>query len=960
MDDRLEALSDAGVSIWLDDLSRERLETGNLADLIKNSARRRGDHQPDDLRLGAGQGRAVRRAGRAAWSAAAPTVDDVDHRADHRRRAQRLRRLHARCSRPPTASTAGCRSRSSPAWRSTPRRRSQPAQKLWRKVDRPNLFIKIPATPRGCRRSPQTLGEGISVNVTLIFGLDRYDAGDGRLPRRASSRPRQRPRPVHDPLGRLVLRLPGRQRDRQAAGGDRHRGGAGAARARPRSPTPGWPTSASRRSSAASGSRALAEAGAHPQRPLWASTGVKNPDYSDTMYVADLVVADTVNTMPEKTMDAFADHGEVTGDTVRGTYDEAHDVMDRLGGVGIDYDDVIATLEQRGRRQVREVLGRAGRDRRGPDGRRARGVRCSERRTLDASSSPPAPRADAIAAHVPTLVADQFASGLFAQDATLWGPEAEPEAAKRLVVGRAAALVASPGGRDRGAARRARLRRGRRPRRALRHGRLVARPRGDLRDRRRRADRAGLQRPRPGPRPPRRTGSTAPSSWCRRSPARRSRPTPSAGRSWPRYEAGIDPKTRARHRDRPRQPARQLGPRRRLPRGQRRPRRRWPLLRAHRVRAGAERAGRRRHRRAAGRGRDGRRPLAADDDGQPGRCASAPRWPAPTRCATSWCSSTRAPALVGLRRLGRAAHRREHRQERHRRPPGRGRGPRPRGHQPAATLTVAQLVADTDGGGHRPSPTRTTTTAAPRCSVAGSLGAQMLLWEVGHRGRRSAARDQPVRPARRRERQERRPGDARRPARTPSRATSSTARSRSAALGGDWLGDAGTLEAAVTALLAQLDAEQGYVAVMAYLDRLEHADARGRARRPRRAAQAPDDVRLGTAVPALHRPVPQGRPARRGLPPDHRRRPARTSPIPGRDFGFGTFIAAQAAGDANVLADHGRPVLRLHLDDPTTGLAPSAGGARARRARQPAARPAGPPAAHGRRALRHGDLRCHR
>ena len=92
----------------------------------------------------------------------------------------------------------------------------------------------------------------------------------------------------------------------------------------------------------------LAEAGANTQRPLWASTGVKNPDYSDTMYVAELVVANTVNTMPEKTLEAFADHGEVDGDQVTTMYDHAQQVMDDLKAVGIDYDDVIATLEQEG------------------------------------------------------------------------------------------------------------------------------------------------------------------------------------------------------------------------------------------------------------------------------------------------------------------------------------------------------------------------------------------------------------------------------------------------------------------------------------------------------------------------------------------------------------------------------------------------------------------------------------
>jgi transaldolase len=89
---------------------------------------------------------------------------------------------------------------------------------------------------------------------------------------------------------------------------------------------------------------ALEAKGARRQRPLWASTGVKNPDYDDTMYVVDLVVENTVNTMPEKTLDAVADHGEVRGDRVRPFYDDAAAHMQALAEAGIDYDDVIAVL----------------------------------------------------------------------------------------------------------------------------------------------------------------------------------------------------------------------------------------------------------------------------------------------------------------------------------------------------------------------------------------------------------------------------------------------------------------------------------------------------------------------------------------------------------------------------------------------------------------------------------------
>jgi transaldolase len=93
---------------------------------------------------------------------------------------------------------------------------------------------------------------------------------------------------------------------------------------------------------------ALEAKGAHRQRPLWASTGVKDPSLPDTLYVTELVVAGTVNTMPEKTLDAVADHGEITGDTVRGSYDGARKVMSDLADQGISYDEVVETLEVEG------------------------------------------------------------------------------------------------------------------------------------------------------------------------------------------------------------------------------------------------------------------------------------------------------------------------------------------------------------------------------------------------------------------------------------------------------------------------------------------------------------------------------------------------------------------------------------------------------------------------------------
>ena len=115
-----------------------------------------------------------------------------------------------------------------------------------------------------------------------------------------------------------------------------------------RSRTRAWPTPTTNRVLAGPRWAALAAAGAHPQRPLWASTGVKDPAYPDTLYVTELVAKDTVNTMPGATLEATADHGVITGDTVSGAYADAAQVLDRLQSIGIDYDDVTALLETEG------------------------------------------------------------------------------------------------------------------------------------------------------------------------------------------------------------------------------------------------------------------------------------------------------------------------------------------------------------------------------------------------------------------------------------------------------------------------------------------------------------------------------------------------------------------------------------------------------------------------------------
>jgi transaldolase len=345
MSDRLKALAEAGVSIWLDDLSRERIETGNLEDRVENrsvvgvttnptifaSALSRGERYDDQVRELARAGTAVDEA------VFELTTHDVRQACDL---------LLATWK-----ETDGVDGRVSievpPALAADTDGTIAAAKRLWTAVDRPNLLIKIPATTEGAPAISAVLAEGISVNVTLIFGLERYKAvmnayAEGLERAQANGIGLSG---IHSVASFFVSRVDTEVDKRLDAGGaaglDDLRGKAGIANAR---------LAYQEFEDFFSGDRflALKEQGAREQRPLWASTGVKNPDYPDTMYVTELVVPNTVNTMPEKTMTAFADHGEVRGDQVTPMYDDARQVMDRLEAAGIHYDDVISTLEREG------------------------------------------------------------------------------------------------------------------------------------------------------------------------------------------------------------------------------------------------------------------------------------------------------------------------------------------------------------------------------------------------------------------------------------------------------------------------------------------------------------------------------------------------------------------------------------------------------------------------------------
>ncbi|MGO4384138.1 transaldolase [Specibacter sp. RAF43] len=339
------ALSAAGVSIWLDDLSRTRLESGSLQTLIgdKNvvgvttnpsifeAAITKSDAYKAELRAFSAQGVHSEDA------LFELTTADVAAGCD----------LFA----PIAESTRGVDGRVSievdprKAWDTEGT--IAEAKRLYAKVDKKNVYIKIPATLEGLEAITATLAAGISVNVTLIFSLERYRAVvnaflNGLEQAKANGHALA---DIHSVASFFVSRVDTEIDKRLDAVGTEEarglKGKAGIANARlayqvfeEMFSTERWAL--------------LADAGALPQRPLWASTGVKDPAYPDTMYVTELVAANVVNTMPEKTLEAVFDHGVVTGDTITSGYQDANALLNKLESLGVSYNDVVDLLEREG------------------------------------------------------------------------------------------------------------------------------------------------------------------------------------------------------------------------------------------------------------------------------------------------------------------------------------------------------------------------------------------------------------------------------------------------------------------------------------------------------------------------------------------------------------------------------------------------------------------------------------
>jgi transaldolase len=345
--DALAQLTAAGVAIWLDDISRERLSTGNLEMLVRDMHVRGVTSNPTIFAKAISTG-----------SAYQDQIDDLAVRGvavDEAARSITTYDIRWACDvlHPVYEATNGRDGRVSievdPRIARDTAKTIAEARALWWLVDRPNLFIKIPATVEGLPAITQCLSEGISINVTLIFSLERYgqviDAFMAGLEGAASAG--RDLSAIASVASFFVSRVDTEVDERLdklgTPGVEALRGKAAVANARLAyelfeqrfdEGSPAW--------------AALHAAGARVQRPLWASTSVKDPAFADTMYVVDLVAPNTVNTMPEATLHATKAHGTIHGDTIHGTYDQSRQVFEQLESLGISYDDVTTVLENQG------------------------------------------------------------------------------------------------------------------------------------------------------------------------------------------------------------------------------------------------------------------------------------------------------------------------------------------------------------------------------------------------------------------------------------------------------------------------------------------------------------------------------------------------------------------------------------------------------------------------------------
>ncbi|MEY9837806.1 transaldolase [Streptacidiphilus sp. EB103A] len=346
MTDALKRLSDEGVAIWLDDLSRTRLTSGNLAELVRDKHVVGVTTNPTIFQKAIGGSSDAYDAQLRDLAVRGVTVEEAVRMmtaADVREAADVLRPVYD--------ASNGRDGRVSievdPRLAHNTEATIAEAKQLAWLVDRPNTLIKIPATKAGLPAIAAVLGEGISVNVTLIFSLERYrGVMDAFLTGLETAKANgQDLSSIESVASFFVSRVDteiDKRLDKLATPE------AKAAKSKAAVANAQLAYQAYEEVFSSDRWAALAEAGAKPQRPLWASTGVKDPSLDDTLYVVELVAPGTVNTMPEATLNAVADHGVIRGDSVTGSYAAAQGVMDELAGLGISYDDVVQVLEDEG------------------------------------------------------------------------------------------------------------------------------------------------------------------------------------------------------------------------------------------------------------------------------------------------------------------------------------------------------------------------------------------------------------------------------------------------------------------------------------------------------------------------------------------------------------------------------------------------------------------------------------
>ena len=338
----ISELRQLGTSTWLDDLSRERLVSGNLKEIISAKSIVGVTTNPAIFAAAMTNG--------TAYDAELSTLKEAKASADEAVYALAIEDVKNACDlfADIYSSTNGADGRVSievdPRISDDANATLEQARELWSKVDRPNVMIKIPATTGSLPAIEDALAEGISVNVTLIFSVDRYrdviEAFRTGLKRAAEAG--KDVSAIHSVASFFVSRLDTEVDKRLEAIGSEIalalRGKAGVANAQ--------------RAYALFQDALLDDAdlpeGAHLQRPLWASTGVKNPEYPATLYVSELAGPHTVNTMPEKTIDAVLSEGNLHGDALSDSREAAEGVFAQLEEVGIDFDDVFAVLEREG------------------------------------------------------------------------------------------------------------------------------------------------------------------------------------------------------------------------------------------------------------------------------------------------------------------------------------------------------------------------------------------------------------------------------------------------------------------------------------------------------------------------------------------------------------------------------------------------------------------------------------